>query len=263
VPQPQEPVRAYVEVMLGRVEEQVAAGVAVASVEEALVVDVREIGRLGLQKFLDGVAAVEARREVTGGDGVPRPRVEQGHTRPLRSVFGEVTVTRWAYRARPVPDEPQAQTGPDAVGRGRRTPGNLYPADAVLNLPAGKDSWGLARLVAAEAARGAFEETVAAVERASGQRVGKRQAEQIAATAAADVDAFYAARRPGPCPGKTLMLQADGKGVVMRPQALRPGAAARAATRAPSMPSPPSATASAPSAPPPPSAPTPKRPSPT
>jgi hypothetical protein len=81
-------------------------------------------------------------------------------------------------------------------------------------------------LVAAEAARGSYDEAVAAVEQATGQRLGKRQAEQIAAAAAVDVDAFYAARRPGPCPDKVLMLQADGKGIVMLPQALRPATAA-------------------------------------
>jgi hypothetical protein len=70
VPEPQDPVRAYVEVMLARLEEQVAAGAQVAAVEEGLVVDVRQIGRRGLQKFLDERAAVEARREVTGSDRV-------------------------------------------------------------------------------------------------------------------------------------------------------------------------------------------------
>ena len=34
---------------------------------------------------------------------------------------------------------------------------------------------------------------------------------------------FYAARRPGPCPGKVLMLQADGKGIAMLPAGAAPG----------------------------------------
>jgi len=236
--------------MLERLQEAAAVGTQIADVEDQLVLDVREVGRLGLQKFLDDQAAGEARREVTGSDAVARTRVEHGHTRPLRSVFGEVTVTRWAYRARPVlpgrqgeaPEsvgQPSVEPGPecDAIsgqsatsGPDRRA-GNLYPADAELNLPVGKDSWGLARLVAAEAARGSYEETTAAVYRASGQRIGKRQAEQIAAAAAVDADAYYAAHRPEPCPGKVLMLQADGKGIVMRPQDLRPGTAAQAGRR--------------------------------
>ena len=60
LPEPEDPVRAYVEVMLARLEEQVAAGAQIAAVEEGLVIDVREIGRRGLQKFLDERAAVEA-----------------------------------------------------------------------------------------------------------------------------------------------------------------------------------------------------------
>jgi hypothetical protein len=234
--------------MLGRLEEHAAVGTQIADVEDQLVLDVCEVGRLGLQKFLDDRAASEARREVTGSDAVARTRVEHDHTRPLRSVFGEVTVTRWAYRAGPVlpgrhgeqaesvtqaPVMPESDATPGQ--RPTRAPdrraGNLYPADAQLNLPVGKDSWGLARLVAAEAARGSYEEATAAVYRASGQRIGKRQAEQIAAAAAVDADAYYAAHRPEPCPGKVLMLQADGKGIVMRPQDLRPGTAAAAATR--------------------------------
>jgi hypothetical protein len=60
-------------------------------------------------------------------------------------------------------------------------------------------------------------------------RLGKRQVEDLARTAAADTEAFYAARPPVPRPGRVLGLQADGKGIVMRPGSLRPGTAARAA----------------------------------
>jgi hypothetical protein len=84
--------------------------------------------------------------------------------------------------------------------------GNLYPADAVLNLPAVKHSAGLARLAAVEAARGSFDDAQAAIERTTGVRVGKRQVEELAAAAARDVDAFYAARRPQPCPDRVLVL---------------------------------------------------------
>ena len=48
--------------------------------------------------------------------------------------------------------------------------------------------------------------------------------------AAADVDAFYAARRPGQAPeDQVLMIQADGKGIVMREEGLRPATAKAAA----------------------------------
>jgi hypothetical protein len=127
--------------------------------------------------------------------------------------------------AEPDAAEPDA-AAPDAAAPATR---NLYPADAVLNLPVGRHSAGLARLAAVEAARGSFADARAAIDRATGVRLGKRQVEQLARTAAVDTETFYDARRPQPCPDRVLGLQADGKGIVMRPGSLRPGTAARAA----------------------------------
>jgi hypothetical protein len=42
-------------------------------------------------------------------------------------------------------------------------------------------------------------------------------------SAACDIDAFYAMRVPVPCTSEVLLvLRADGKGIVMRPEGLRP-----------------------------------------
>ena len=61
-------------------------------------------------------------------------------------------------------------------------------------------------------------------------KTGKRQVEQLPRRAAIDVDAFYASRRPGPAPDEhVLVLTGDGKGIVMRPDALRPATAKAAA----------------------------------
>ena len=87
----------------------------------------RALMRRLLQDHLDLRAGRERRIDaVADTDGVARRRAESGHTRALTSVFGEVTVTRRAYRA------------PDRA--------NLHPADAALNLPAEKHSHGLRRL---------------------------------------------------------------------------------------------------------------------
>lgn len=60
--------------------------------------------------------------------------------------------------------------------------------------------------------------------------IGKRQIEQAVVNAAADIAAFYAARIPMPCTASALLvISADAKGVVMRPQALRPATAKTAA----------------------------------
>jgi hypothetical protein len=229
-----------------------AMGTGHGDLEERLQVHSREQYRLLLQGHLDERARRELRRaDVIGSDGVPRPRVENGHECGLTSVFGSVTVTRKAYRATPgtttaptTPDAAEAagpvpEPEPDRADRARdaragRTAGNLYPADAVLNLPPMRQSTGLSRLAAIEAARGSFDDAREAIERATGVRLGKRQVENLARHAAADVDAFYTARRPAPCPELVLGLQCDGKGIVMRPGHLRPGtakAAAKASTK--------------------------------
>ena len=77
----------------------------------------------------------------------------------------------------------------------------------MLNLPVGRPSAGLARLAAVEAARGSHGDAREAIERATGVALGKRQVEDLGRRAAVDVEAFYAARRPEPCPGRVLGLQ--------------------------------------------------------
>lgn len=148
---------------------------------------------------------------VIDAEQVVRDNVETGHTRTLSTVFGEVRVTRLAYR--------------------RRGHANLCPADAALNLPVEKHSHGLRQLAAVEAARGSFDDTAEAIERATGVRLGKRQAEELAGRAAVDFDDFYAQRRPQPGAGRDVLIpSADGKGIVMRPEALRPATVKAAAS---------------------------------
>jgi hypothetical protein len=200
-------VYAQIEGWLGSPE---AAGLDHAALEEELAVRGRELMRQGLQDHLDLRAAREPREpQVAGPDGITRMRAERGHTRLLSTVFGQVTVTRIAYRAPGAP--------------------NVHPADAALNLPAGKHSHGLARLAAAEAAAGSFARAAAAVTRAAGVPLGKRQAQQLTRRAAADFADFYAGQehRPPPAaaPGGVIGLSCDGKGVVVLPSALRPDAA--------------------------------------
>jgi len=100
----------------------------------------------------------------------------------------------------------------------------------VLNLPEEKHSHGLRKMAAIEAARGSVEAACAAVARATGVRIGKRQLEELARRCAAHVDAFYLQRVIEPAPdGWPLVLTFDGKGIVMLPDALRPATAKAAA----------------------------------
>lgn len=99
----------------------------------------------------------------------------------------------------------------------------MHPADAELSLPAHLHSHGLRRLAVLEAVRGSYDQAKEAIDRSCGKVLGKRQAEQLVVAAAADIDAFYQHKIPLPSTAATaLVLQVDGKGIVMRPEALRP-----------------------------------------
>ena len=139
---------------------------------------------------------------ITDAEGIGHRKVERGHVRHLATVFGTVRVARCAWRA-----------------DGAR---NLYPADAALNLPDRRHSHTLKRRAATEAVRGSFEAAEQTLTRSCGKVAGKRQVEQLTVAAASDIDAFYTAAAPQPATDDTLLvLSVDGKGIVMRPDALR------------------------------------------
>ena len=147
--------------------------------ETRLEVDSRELTRQLLQDHLDLRATREMRaRGVVDERGVCHNACETGHHRGLETIFGEVTVTRLAYRA----------SGSE----------NLYLQDAALNLPFERHSHGLRQLAAIEATRGSYEEAKAAIARASGVTLGKRQVEQLARRGAVDVEEFYDQRERAP-----------------------------------------------------------------
>jgi hypothetical protein len=172
--------------------------------EGRLDVSGRELCRQLVQDHLDLRTAREVRTAaVSDAEGVVHSSVEPGHHRPLETIFGKVTVTRLAYRA-----------------KGKE---NLHIQDAALNLPRELHSHGLRQLCAIEAARGSYEEAQEPIERATGIGLGKRQLENLARRAAFDIDAFYEALEREPVKATdVLVISADGKGIVMRPNALRP-----------------------------------------
>jgi hypothetical protein len=203
--------------MFGRLVDWLAGAQAAelthAAVEDRIHTDGVPVLRQLMQDHLDLQASREQRLdEVIDADGQARQWAQPDRDRQLTARFGQVTVTRIAYRARGHAD--------------------LHPADAVRNLPAEKHSHGLRKLAALEAARGSFADAAAAIERATTVRVGKRQIEALACAAAVDVDAFYTAHAPvEPADTKVLGLSFDAKGVVMRPDGLRVGTAKAAASQ--------------------------------
>jgi hypothetical protein len=201
-----------VETMVGWLKGDEAAALSHGDLETRLASDGRELLRRMMQDHLDRRAEKEVRLdEVLDAEGTPHRSAESGHARTLRTIFGEVVVERIAYRR---PGHP-----------------NLHPADGVLNLPEEKQSHGLRRLAALEAPRDSYDSTVEAIERATGQHLGKRQVEEMVVRGSTDVDAFYQTRSACDSdPDDVLVLSVDGKGIVMRRDSLRP-ATARAAER--------------------------------
>jgi hypothetical protein len=165
------------------------------------------------QDHLDLRAVREERvGEVVDAAGVERTRIERGRSRILATVFGKVTATRIAYRAKGAAD--------------------LHLADATLNMPAVMHSLGLSRLAAVESTRGSFAEACDRLNALTGAGIGPRQVQELAVAAAADIDAYYRALVPEPCTDATLLvLSTDGKGVVIRPEALREATAKAAAAK--------------------------------
>lgn len=171
-------------------------------VEQAVEERCRELMRLLLQAHVDARGLGPAAQPVVGADGVRRGE-QRLHERGLSTIFGEVRIKRLGYGAEGVQ--------------------SLHPLDAELNLPRGEYSLGVRRRAAEQAAQVSFEATVEALARQTGKQMGKRQVEELAQSAAADFDTFYAQHRHDPeqPSSEILALSADGKGVVMLPRDLR------------------------------------------
>jgi hypothetical protein len=174
--------------------------------EELIGVRGREVPRQLLQDH-PGLRAIREQEALPAGRDQRRAegrgRIERGHERGLATVFGPVMVRRLAYRA---------------LGRP-----SIYPAGAALSLPAGRHSHGLRRAAVCEAMRGSSGTAKAVIGRRCGRMAGKRQIEELVQAAAAGIGAFCARRVPVPCTSEVLLvLSADGKGIVMRPEGLRP-----------------------------------------
>ena len=81
---------------------------------------------------------------------------------------------------------------------------------------------GIQRLVAQEAARCSYDETLATVERYTAGKIAKRQAEELMQKAACDFESFYAQEVFEQTMSESLLaLSLDAKGIVMRLEDLR------------------------------------------
>lgn len=174
------------------------------AVEQLLTDEGRELQRRLLQDHLNLRAAAQVRlRLVEDADDVAHNEARP-LDRQLCSVFGGVTVWRLAYQCPGTPC--------------------LCPLDGALSLPSGLHSYGIRRLVALHAAKESFDDVISDIEERTGVRVHKRQAEQVAQASAVDFERYYVL---GPVDPSTvsqtahIVLNFDGKGIIMREQDLR------------------------------------------
>jgi hypothetical protein len=191
------------------------AGLAAWAADEARFLDLGEreeaIGEEGRElqrRLLEATFAIDAAREerppapVISAAGIRHGTVEAGHERGVTSVFGPVRVSRMACR-------------------NRREP-NLYPADARWILPGDPYSLGMRALAAHHLAVSGFGQARDEIEDRTGVKIGPAQLTGLAGDLAAWTDDFYAERARDAdedLPGTdVIMMQADGKGIAMRPE---------------------------------------------
>ena len=108
--------------VLAWLEGRQAGGLEHAELEAQLQADARELFRQMFQDHLDLRATREQRiEEVADADQVIHPSAEPGHARGLTTVFGQVRVTRIAYRAAGTHQPASQPTGNSTFPR-RSTP---------------------------------------------------------------------------------------------------------------------------------------------
>lgn len=176
-----------------------------AELEEGIEEQVRELARQLFQGRMDRLFYLERERVLKGRKPPGEARIRK---RALETRFGRVAVRRHGFRA----------SGALITA---------FPLDRSLRLPPETYSHGLRKLVAEEVRAQSVDRSVERVDETTAGHVPKRQAEQLLVRAAQDFGDFYAMReRQDPAndqchPSTLLMLSCDGKGIAMRPEALR------------------------------------------
>ena len=171
--------------------------------EKMIAVSGRELQRRVLEcTFALDCGSEERIAAVTSAAGIRHGTAEAGHDRGVESIFGPVRAQRIAYR-------------------NWREP-NLYPADARWILPDDCYSMGMRALVAFHLAGAGYGPAQEVIEARTGVTIGRQQMTGLAEDLARWVDDFYAQRAAGAGTdlpdSDVLMMQADGKGIAMRPE---------------------------------------------
>ena len=203
--------------LIDRLRSDQTMGLAHDDLEHLVEKEGREV-LLGLvQSHLCLRTIEDAQREAPlAADGMAREHRRET-SRSLMTFFGSVEVRRLSFTA-------------------KEAAGGLRPLDVELNLPDDIYSLGLRRRAADFAMDMSFDTALAKLTDTTGAMIPKRQFEELAVNAAVDYFDFYDERqervvesgqRAGG--GKLQVLTSDGKGIVMRPEALREATKLKAA----------------------------------
>jgi len=203
------PVRACFEALVERTLSPEVCALDHDEVEALVTEDGREV----LRELVEAHMALrrmkeEGRSTPVGADGNWRGQRRE-RTRKLSTVFGSVTVRRLSFSA-------------------RGAAGGLRPLDVELNLPDELYSLGMRRRAIDLVVTQSYESANEQLRKQTGTTIGKRQLEELAVRAAVDFDAFYDERQTALIDQAgsgtdILVLSTDGKGIVMRHDALREG----------------------------------------
>lgn len=175
------------------------------SVEDWIRFKIRELGMRLLQAHLDQLGCGDMGAAIDGADGIRRTH-KRLRPRTIYSIFGPITLTRYGYSKR----------GTESV----------FPLDAALNLPAGKYSHSIRRKLAYEISRSSFSETRKMVLDEFGFQISSQALCQLVLGVCRDFDDYFSASRSvrsakSRSRGTLIVMSTDGKGVVMRHDALR------------------------------------------
>jgi len=141
-----------------------------SEVEEYLQTDGRQLLRNLLVGYLEERGVGNVGSSVTGTNGIKRTH-KRLRTRKIKTLFGEVAVTRIAY------------SGPGVA--------SLFPLDGMLNLPSLGISYHLQKHLVLEVIKTSFDDSIESIERFPCVKITKAQAKKIIIESAKDFDKFY------------------------------------------------------------------------
>jgi hypothetical protein len=166
---------------------------------------IAEEGRKLQRTVLEATLALDAAREervshLASAAGIRHGSVEIGHDLGVISIFGAVRAERLAYR--------------------NRREANLYPAGARWGLADDPWSVGMRALAAYHLATGGYGLAQDVIQARTSVTAGRAQLTGLAADMARWTADFYEQRSRDAdlADGDVLMMQADGKGIALRPE---------------------------------------------